>query len=146
MSTSQTTTGLSKPTTDQKISLGTLGYINARNRQRAYDIVIRELEASGITQATLASRLGKSPEVICRLLSRPQNWESDTFSSLIFAISGGVPKYETTYPFGKSEFVSKTTLEIKNNSMALGDSESGEFESDEETDADEVEMDAKQAA
>jgi len=120
MRTSQTTTGLSRPTTDQKISVGTLAYINARNRQREYDIVIKEFEASGITQATLANRMGKSPEVICRLLSRPQNWESDTFSGLIFAISGGVPKYEITYPIGKAEFMSGLTFEVKKSSPTVG--------------------------
>jgi hypothetical protein len=100
MTTSLTTTGLSKPTTDNKISIGTLAYINARNRQRAYDLVIKEFKASGITQATLASRMGKTPDVISRLLSRPQNWESDTFSSLIFAICGGILNYHIIYPFG----------------------------------------------
>jgi hypothetical protein len=97
MSTSHPATGLPRPTADEKISLGTFGYINARNRQRAYDIVIKELKKSGLTQAALASRMGKSADVVCRLLSRPQNWESDTFSSLLFAISGAIPKYGVTY-------------------------------------------------
>jgi hypothetical protein len=103
MTTSPTTTGLSKPTTDEKISAGTFAYINARNRQRAYDIVIKEFKESGITQATLASRMGKTPDIISRLFSRPQNWESDTFSSLIFAIRGGILKYEIVYPLDKPE-------------------------------------------
>jgi hypothetical protein len=118
MNTSQTTIGLFKPTADKKIPLGTFAYINARNRQRAYDIVIREFEASGITQVTLADRMGKSPEVVCRLLSRPQNWESDTFSSLLFAISGAVPKYGLTYLFGKQEIVENSIFEVKNLSTA----------------------------
>jgi len=118
MSTSQTTTELFRPTADKKISLGTFAYINARNRQRAYDIVIKEFETSGITQATLANRMGKSPEVVCRLLSRPQNWESDTFSSLLFAISGGVPKYEMTYPFGRPEFARSSIFEVNRSTTA----------------------------
>jgi hypothetical protein len=113
MSTSQTTTGLSRPTTDEKISLGTLGYINARNRQRAYDIVIKEFEQSDLTQATLASRLGKSPEVVCRLLSRPQNWESDTFSNLLFAISGAIPRYALDYPLGRPDFADRPVFKTK---------------------------------
>ncbi len=113
MSTSQDTTGLSRPTTDEKISLGTLGYVNARNRQRAYDIVIDEFEASNISQATLANRLGKPPEVISRWLSRPQNWESDTFSSLLFGISGAIPKYDLDYPLGKPEFAQKPEFEVQ---------------------------------
>jgi hypothetical protein len=105
MSTSPTATGLSKPTADTKISLGTFGYINARNRQRQYDIVMHEFELSGLTQAALANRMGKTPDIICRLLSRPQNWESDTFSSLLFAISGAMPKYDVFYPLGRSELI-----------------------------------------
>ncbi len=80
-------------TTNERISLGTLGYINARNRQRQYDVVISEFEASGLSQAELAGRLGKPSEVISRWLSRPQNWDADTFSSLLFGISGAIPKY-----------------------------------------------------
>jgi hypothetical protein len=97
MSTSRTT-GLSEPTGSTKISLGTLGYICARNRQRAYDLLIKEFKKSRLTQADLARRLGKRAEVISRLLSRPRNWELDTFSALLFAISGGVVTYSLGYP------------------------------------------------
>jgi transcriptional regulator with XRE-family HTH domain len=97
MSTSRTTV-LSKPEGSNKISLGTLGYIRARNRQRAYNLVIREFKKSGLTQADLARRLGKAAEVVSRLLSRPRNWELDTFSDLLFAISGAVPRFDTDYP------------------------------------------------
>jgi hypothetical protein len=110
MSTSHPATGLPRPTADEKISLGTFGYINARNRQRAYDIVIKELKKSGLTQAALASRMGKSADVVCRLLSRPQNWESDTFSSLLFAISGAIPKYGVTYPLGVPDFAEEPAV------------------------------------
>jgi hypothetical protein len=79
-----------------------LGYVRARNRQRAYNLVIGELKKSGITQADLARRLGKAPEVVSRLLSRPRNWELDTFSDLLFAISGAVPTYGASYPLDKS--------------------------------------------
>lgn len=100
MSTSQTT-GLSEPIGADKISVGTLGYIRARHRQRAYDLVIKEFKKSGITQADLARRLGKSPEVISRLLARPTNWEADTFSDLLFAISGAIASYRAEYPLSQ---------------------------------------------
>ena len=100
MSTSQTT-GLSEPVETDKISIGTLGYIRARHRQRAYDLVIKEFKKSGITQADLARRLGKSPEVISRLLARPTNWEADTFSDLLFAISGAIASYRAEYPLSQ---------------------------------------------
>jgi hypothetical protein len=98
MSTSQTT-GLSEPVGTDKISIGTLAYIRARHRQRQYDLVIREFKKSSLTQADLARRLGKSPEIISRLLARPSNWEADTFADLLFAISGGVAKIEVAHPF-----------------------------------------------
>ena len=76
-------------------------------------LLSENLKNSGITQATLASRLGKSPEVVCRLLSRPQNWESDTFSNLLFAISGGVPRYGVDYPFSKPGFAEQPIFQPK---------------------------------
>jgi hypothetical protein len=97
MSTSQTS-GLSEPTGSAKISSGVLGYIRSRYRQRQYDLVIREFKKSGISQADLARRLDKSPEVISRLLARPGNWESDTFSDLLFAISGAVASLRADHP------------------------------------------------
>jgi hypothetical protein len=63
--------------------------------------VIRELKQSGITQADLGRRLGKAPEVISRLLARPQNWESDTFCDLLFAISGAVASYRADHPLNR---------------------------------------------
>jgi hypothetical protein len=102
MSTSQTT-GLHEPVGTDKISVGTLGYLRARNRQRQYDVVIKELRQSGINQADLARRLGKAPEVISRLLARPGNWESDTFTDLLFGISGAVASYTATHPFSVRE-------------------------------------------
>lgn len=100
MSTSQTTE-LCEPLGTAKISTGTLAYVCARHRQRQYDLVIKQFKKSGMTQADLARRLGKSPEVISRLLARPGNWESDTFSELLFGISGGVASYRVDYPFGR---------------------------------------------
>jgi hypothetical protein len=97
MSTSRTS-ALSKPTGSDKISVGTLGYVRARNRQRAYDLVVRELKKSGITQAELARRLGKGQDAVSRLLSRPGNWELDTLSDLLFAISGSVPRFSADDP------------------------------------------------
>jgi len=89
---------LSKPIGSDKISVGTLGYVRARNRQRAYDLVVRELKKSGITQAELARRLGKGQDAVSRLLSRPGNWELDTLSDLLFAISGSVPRFSADDP------------------------------------------------
>jgi hypothetical protein len=72
-----------------------------RNRGHVYNIVIEEFERSGINQATLASRLGKAPEVISRWLGTPSNWTLDTFSDLLFAISGAELQYTVSYPLGQ---------------------------------------------
>jgi hypothetical protein len=75
-----------------------LAYIKARGRQQAFNLIHSELKRSGISQATLTRRLGKSPEVISRLLSRPRNLEQDTLSELIFAITGGAISHRIDYP------------------------------------------------
>jgi hypothetical protein len=102
MSTSPST-GLTKPEGDKKVSAGTLAYVGARAQLRAYSLVIKELKESGITQAELAKRLGKAPEVISRMLSRPSNWEMKTFSQLLFAISGAVPTFAISRSLQKTD-------------------------------------------
>lgn len=98
MDTSQKTSSLYKPSADDPIPLGTLGYFRARNRWRVYEVVLNEFRNSGITKAGLARRLGKRPEVISRLLGAPGNWGLDTVSDLLFAISGAEPVYKRAYP------------------------------------------------
>src|SRR5262245_37424941 len=105
MSISQTT-WLTKPEGDNKVSAGTLAYISARIRQRAYDLVIREFKKSGLTQAQLCRRWGKAPEAVSRFLARPANWELNTFTEALFAISGAVPTFSLDYAAGD------TTAEI----------------------------------
>jgi len=98
MPTSQRTSTLYKPKGDEQIPLGTLGYFEARNRNRVYDLVLSEFLRSGISQATLARRLGKGTDVICRWLGAPGNWTLDTVSNLLFAISGAEPEYGVSRP------------------------------------------------
>lgn len=88
MSTSRFT-ALFKPTGANKISRGILAYVCERARLRAYNLLVAEFKASGISQADLGRRLDKAPEVISRLLSRPSNLELDTLSAAIFAMNGG---------------------------------------------------------
>src|SRR3954453_18486799 len=111
MSTSQTT-ALFDPTSTEKISLGTLGYVRARSRQGAYNLVIREFKKSGITQADLARRIGKAAEVVSRLLGRPSNWELDTFTDLMFGICGAVPKYDGQSPVAQTKISSPIPAKI----------------------------------
>lgn len=89
---------LSNPVGSTLIPLGTLGYFRGRNRWRIYEVVLREFQKSGLTQADLARRMGKRPEVVSRLLGAPGNWGLDTVSDLLFAISGGEPSYGVDHP------------------------------------------------
>jgi hypothetical protein len=100
MTTSRTTT-LSKPSGSAKVPLGTFAYFRARNKRRAYDLVIKEFKKSGLSQADLSRRLGKGTDRVCKLLGGPGNWTLDTVSDLLFAISGAEPKYMLDYPLDK---------------------------------------------
>lgn len=85
-----------------QIPLGTLGYFRGRNRWRIYGLVLNEFKKSDLSQAELARRMGKRPEVISRLLGAPGNWGLDTVSDILFAISGAEPSYSVTYPLDAS--------------------------------------------
>src|SRR6516165_2816626 len=91
------------PTGAAKLSLGTLDYMRRLNRQRAYELVRREFQRSGITEVELAGRLGKPQDAVAGLLNGPKNWDLDTVSDLLYAISGAVPGYVATYPFSDPE-------------------------------------------
>jgi hypothetical protein len=110
------TSSLSKPRGDERIPVGTLGYFQARNRNRIYELVLQEFLRSGITKAALARRLGKRPEIVSRLLGAPGNWTLDTVSDLLFAIAGGEPEYSVAHPldgpprnYGAPEWVTEAT-------------------------------------
>jgi hypothetical protein len=96
MSTSRAS-WLTIPQGDAKVSEGIFGYLTARVRQRAYDIVIREFKRSGLNKAQLARRWGKDPALVTRFLARPGNWEIDTYTEALFAISGAVPQLSVGY-------------------------------------------------
>src|SRR6476620_8103448 len=115
MPTSRTTM-LSKPTGAEPIKATTFGYLRARTKRRAYDLVIREFKKSGLTQADLARRLGKPhrTDQISKLLSGPGNWTLDTVADLLFAISGGTPKFDVEYPLDKPKrnYLGKSDLRV----------------------------------
>jgi hypothetical protein len=76
-----------------------------------YDLVIREFKRSGITQSTLAHRWGKAPEVVSRFLARPANWEVNTWTEALFAISGAIPTFGVAYPSTQTQTPSIKELE-----------------------------------
>ena len=92
------TTLPSEPSGSDRIQIGDFGYLRARNKHRLYTAVIHEFKRSGLSQADLARRLGKGPDIVCRWLAAPGNWRLDTVSDLLFAISGAELTYGLNYP------------------------------------------------
>jgi len=121
--------GLSKPQGDEKISRGTFAYIKARVRHRVFDLIAREFKKSGITQAQLARRWGKTPDIVCRLLSRPSNMEVDTVAEVLFAIGGAVPTISATYPINefRGNFLMNASTTSHQELVDLTPSSPGEF-------------------
>lgn len=98
MTTSPRMPRLSEPTDDVRISPSALAYLQSRTKLRLFDLVHKKFNASKLTQAQLAKRLGKGTDRICKLLGAPGNWTLDTVSDLLFAIDGGVLDPQVDYP------------------------------------------------
>ena len=93
---------LTPPGDGQKTPFVTLAYFRQRQRDRLFDLVHAEFRKSGLTQAELARRMGRRPEVVSRMLGAPGNWRLDTVSDLLFAISGAEAAFTTRYPMAES--------------------------------------------
>jgi hypothetical protein len=73
------------------IPLSKLVYFQERFRGRVFDFLLRTFlreKENGLTQAKLARRIGKSPEVINRWLGSPTNLTLDSVSDLLIGIAG----------------------------------------------------------
>ncbi len=75
-----------------------LRYAVTRNRQQAYNLLVREFKRSGLTQAEFAKRAKKGTDLISRYLSRPRNLTLDTLGELLFALTGGALSFSISYP------------------------------------------------
>jgi hypothetical protein len=93
VTTSAKTTLMFKPVANEKISDWTLAFFRQRNKNRIHDLVIKSMKKFGISQAELARRLGRRPDVVCRWIGAPGNWTLDTVSDLLFAIGGLEAEY-----------------------------------------------------
>jgi hypothetical protein len=91
VTTSATDTILSEVESRQ-LSPGTRAYLQARTRNRIFDLILskfrREAEDNKLTRAELGRRIGRRPEVVTRLLSSPSNLTLDTVADLLFGIAG----------------------------------------------------------
>lgn len=90
-----------KPNPGEAVPATTRDYFRFRAKRQAYDLVMRELQSSGISRAELARRLDKGKDRVSKMLGGPANWTIITLADLLFAIKGGVPKYGIDYPLDK---------------------------------------------
>ena len=114
MRTSQTITFLAKPHGEEKIDSAAFAYVSARNRQQAFNLLVREIKKSEISQATLSRRTGKGTDVISRIFRRPSNLEIDTLSELVFAITGAALEFVLRHPEPRQDFSTKPATATNN--------------------------------
>ena len=105
MRTSQNTTFLAKPSGDEAVEAATFAYVKGRARQQAYNLLVKSLKESGITQATLARRSGSGSDVISRILRRPRNLELDTLSALIYSVTGAFITFGLQVPSPRKQYI-----------------------------------------
>jgi hypothetical protein len=92
MTTSQTQffSELAAGHTGPPIPEATRTYFQARLKTRLFNFILKRFvaeRARGLTKAMLARRIGKSPEVINRLLGAPSNLTLETVSDLLLGIA-----------------------------------------------------------
>jgi hypothetical protein len=63
-----------------------IGYFQSRFQNKVHDLIIQTFIDEGLTQASVARKLNKRPEVINRLLTAPGNITVDTLTSLLLAL------------------------------------------------------------
>lgn len=90
MTTSLASSILAEPKGDDAISHKSLAYASEAARTQLYDLVLRVCDEAGVTNATLAKRLGKDPAQISRLLGASGNWTIDTAAQLLFGANGSL--------------------------------------------------------
>jgi hypothetical protein len=104
MITSREHTFLTEILEGKPIPVGKLEYFRARLQSRLHQAVLDEWlrqEDRGLSQAELARRIGKKPEVINRLLGSPGNWTLNTVSDLLLGMA-------CELDFAVESFVSKS--------------------------------------
>lgn len=78
--------------------MGSLVYMQERNKQTVFETVTGEFEKSGLTLTELAKRTGRDISRVSKFLAAPGNWTLNTISDYLFAISGARLEYQITHP------------------------------------------------
>lgn len=90
----------------EPISQSKLVYLQERLRGRFFDFLLSRFEdarQNGLTQAKLARRIRKSPEVINRWLSAPANLTLDSISDLFAGIAAEEPEFSSSSLLGRAK-------------------------------------------
>jgi hypothetical protein len=97
--TSHLASSLSKPVGDAAIDQDDLDYMRERFQGQVHSMVLEAFIESGISQLTLAKRLGhKRADRVCKLLKEPGNWTLNTVIEFVYAASGKEPRYRLANP------------------------------------------------
>lgn len=118
MTTSLKRPSLSKPKKGDPIPLHGLSFVRARNRNKAHSLLLSLFDKSGMTKKDLAVMLARKPEQITRWLGGPGNMTFDTFSDLLFAMTGSFAEIHPTDELskGKSNHRAPTWLSMNSSS------------------------------
>nr|WP_306267616.1 helix-turn-helix transcriptional regulator [Pararhizobium sp. IMCC3301] len=71
-----------------RVKLGLLGYARQNLRNRAFNLLHKEIRAAELSQVEICRRTGKDKSQLSRILGAPNNITLDTLSDLFLAITG----------------------------------------------------------
>lgn len=115
MTTSPITSLLSKPRGKDdaaRIPEWMLDYVRERGKQDIHSLILGEFRRAGITQTTLAARLGhKMADRVCRYLRSPANWTIETVAELLFAICGKLIGFRAIDPLREHVLATTTNAQ-----------------------------------
>ncbi len=88
----------SKSPSDKAVSRADLMHACMRNQLQVHDLLIKAVDASGMTQKELAKRTGIDEATISRILGQPKNLEMNTISKILHAACGATLGFSLSYP------------------------------------------------
>lgn len=83
---------------NHRITRAEFSYICKKNQHAVYDLLVKSVRNSGVTQKKIAEITGIDESTISRLLSRPRNIELDTLSKIVYASVGAALSISERFP------------------------------------------------